>query len=153
MAKQPVEPELIYIVSKTHRKIQIKKENRYFPNKEHVEFVFQPGIPLQVPSYMKNYAESYPHVFSIISNEEAEAILADPPEVKPEAQTAQTQENFNVVEFLNNAHPLSAAKLEPLTDRQVFLIAAKLDLNPTPGMGKGKLIEQIITEVEVRNQK
>ncbi|MGD1007434.1 MAG: hypothetical protein ABR980_09420 [Ignavibacteriaceae bacterium] len=149
---QPVEPEEVYLVSKVNRKLIIPKDKRSFPNKETLAFTFKAGIPQKVPAYAaKAYAESYPHVYSIVRDGEAEAIISKAPTVTQTAEVAAPSD-FNAVVFLNNNHPLTKDKLITLGDKEVFQIAGTLELNPDPNTPKGKLIEQILTEVEVRNK-
>jgi hypothetical protein len=165
-AVEPESPKEMYLVSKVNRKLVIPKGKRCFPNKETLEFTFKAGIRLKVPAYVaKAYSESYPHVYSIVSNEAAEAVNAKTPIVPqasresvsfpkgqlPAAEAAELPV-FNAVEFLNNNHPLTKDKLLSLSDKDVFLVAGTLALNPDPNTPKMKLIEQVFTEVEVRNK-
>jgi|GEM_PF-2693838 hypothetical protein len=146
-------PEELYLVSRVYRKLVIPAKKRSFPNKETLEFTFQPGIPQKVPAYVaKSYAESYPHVYCILSDDEAESVLANPPAAPP-PEEPEAPVNFNVVEFLNNNHPLLKDRLSTLGEMEIFLIADTLELNPGPNTPKGKLIEQILTEVEARNKR
>jgi hypothetical protein len=158
MARQAATPKLkptdeVYLVSKVDRELQIPKEKRSFPNEIPLTFIFKAGVPQKVPFYAaESYSSAYPDVYKILSNEEAEVLLTqEPPKTSVSAQTMNTGNNFNVIEFLNNSHPVSRERLEVLGDKEIFQIAALLDLNPSPDTSKERLIEQILIDVEVKN--
>lgn len=143
----------VYFISKVNRKLIIPAKKKSFPNKETLEFTFKAGIPQKVPAAVaKAYAEAYPHVYSIVSDEDAAAILSKTPTVQQAAGTSAPKD-FNAVAFLNNNHPMTRDKLLTLDDKELFLVSQMLELNLAPNLPTGKLIEQILTDIEARNKK
>jgi hypothetical protein len=142
----------VYLISKVYRKLIIPANKKSFTNKETLEFTFKAGVPQKVPvAIAKTYVESYPHVYSIVSDEDAAAILSKAPAEQQPAD-ASAPKDFNAVAFLNNNHPMTRDKLLTLDDRELFQVSQMLELNLAPNLPTGKLIEQILTDIESRNK-
>jgi len=150
-----MEQNEVYLVAKVDKALTIPAEKRVFPNKETLIFKLPAGIPVKVPDYVgKQYAKDYPGIYSIVSEEEAEANAAPVVSQSGVQTSGQGETGFNAIDFLNNNHPLTKEVLEKLDNQKdLFAICAVLKLKLPANIGKAKQIEHILTEVEVRNQK
>ena len=142
--------DLVFMVSKVNKILQIPKIKRSFPNKENLEFKLKANVPVQVPFYVaQSYSESYPHIYAIVSDEEAEVLL-----LKKTTQTVAPKvtdnSNFSAVDYLNNTNPVTKDKLVDLGDKELFLIAEFLELQPSPETEKVELIESILVDLETK---